>query len=281
MSGQGWRGVFMETVELSWGSRTDVGLRRRSNEDALIAEYPIFLVADGMGGHEAGGVASARALEAFRPLIGRNAVTLPEFAEAFAEAVGLVAGIEAHKAAAGTTISGVAVSNIDGVSYWLVINLGDSRTYRLADGNLEQISVDHSAVQELIDAGRLSPRDADSHPERNVITKAIGAGSKAEPDYWMIPASTGDRLLVCSDGLSRELDAEAITRVLVAEASPEAAASRLVHEALLRGGHDNVSVIVVDAVEVPANEEPTIPSADIGLEIETVPRLRVEGAEDD
>ncbi len=267
----------MSGVELAWGSRTDVGLRRKTNEDALIAEFPIFLVADGMGGHEAGGVASVRALDAFRPMVGRDAVSLQECSQAFAEAVGLVAGIESSKAAAGTTISGVTVSEHDGVTYWLVINIGDSRTYRLIDGELEQISVDHSAVQELIDAGKISPLEAERHPERNVITKAVGAGSVAEPDYWLIPASTGDRLLICSDGLSKELSAGEITRVLVEEPSPLTAADRLVHEALLRGGHDNVSVIVVDAVTLPDDEEPTIPSFDYGVEVETVPRVAIQG----
>jgi protein phosphatase len=265
-------------VELAWGSRSDVGLRRKANEDALIAEFPIFLVADGMGGHQAGGVASERALEAFRPLVGRDAVSLSEFAEAFTQAVGLVAGIDSPQAAAGTTISGIAVSEHDGITYWLVINIGDSRTYRLVDGELEQISVDHSAVQELIDAGKISPLEAERHPERNVITKAVGAGSRAEPDYWLIPASTDDRLLICSDGLSKELTATEITRVLAEEASPVTAADRLVHEALLHGGHDNVSVIVVDAVALSDNEEPTVPSIDINVDVETVPRLTIQGA---
>lgn len=260
----------MTAVELVWGAQTDVGLRRTINEDALIADFPVFLVADGMGGHEAGGEASERALEAFRPLVGRQAVTPAEFAEAFHEAVGMVAGIEARKAAAGTTISGVAVSDHEGVTYWLVINLGDSRTYRLVDGELEQISVDHSAVQELIDAGRISPGEAATHPERNVITKAIGAGSRAEPDYWLIPAGTADRLLICSDGLSKELAASAISRVLREEVVPQAAADRLVQEALLHGGSDNVTVIVVDAVNIPQSEEATIPS--LHIELDTVPR---------
>lgn len=266
-------------VRLHWGSRTDRGLHRRTNEDSLIADYPLFLVADGMGGHEAGDIASGRALDAFRPLIGRDSVSLDEVVEAFHDAVRLVSQIEAEKTSAGTTISGVAVSDRDGVSHWLVMNIGDSRTYRLREGELEQISVDHSAVQELIDAGRLAPADAERHPERHIITKAVGAGSRAEPDYWLIPASVGDRLLICSDGLSKELDADHISAALREESSPEIAATRLVDEALLAGGHDNVSVIVVDAAAVEGEEYPTARLD--ALEPDTVPRSEnAEGAVD-
>ncbi|MGB7963856.1 MAG: hypothetical protein WCF12_12995, partial [Propionicimonas sp.] len=187
-----------------------------------------------------------------------------------------VAGIASGQAPAGTTISGVAVSEHDGTSYWLVMNIGDSRTYLLADGALEQISVDHSAVQELIDEGRLAAADAERHPERHVITKAVGAGSHAEPDYWLIPAGRGDRLLVCSDGLSKEVSFELIQRVLSEESDPDAAAARLVQEALLHGGRDNVSVIIVDALSVLEGESQTVPSAIPEADEDTIPRAPTE-----
>lgn len=270
------------SIQLAWGARTDVGLRRKVNEDTLIAEFPLFLVADGMGGHEAGDVASVRALDAFRHLIGRPTVSLDEVHAAFRAAARDVAGIEAVRAA-GTTISGVAVSEQDGTAYWLVINIGDSRTYRLTGGRLEQISVDHSAVQELLDQGRLRPQDAETHAERHVITKAVGAGSRAEPDYWMLPVRTGDRLLVCSDGLSREVGFESLQDVLSHELTPDAAAVRLVHEALLHGGRDNVTVIVVDAVRVAdaatEDEFPTVPSGLDEVEVDTVPREEIDQSE--
>lgn len=270
----------MTDIQLTWGSRTDTGLRRKVNEDALIADFPIFLVADGMGGHDAGDEASELALGAFRRFVGRPSVELGEFAAAFGEAVKLVGTISTGVAAAGTTISGVAVSEHGGATYWLVINIGDSRTYRLSGGELEQISVDHSAVQELIDAGRLLPSEAERHPERHVITKAVGAGSRAEPDYWLIPARTGDRLLVCSDGLSKELTADQIARVLLSEFDADAAATRLVHEALLHGGKDNVTVIVVDAQSIPDDDFETLPGLD-QLDVDTVPRQpTTEGAID-
>ena len=263
----------MTDIQLTWGARSDIGLRRRANEDALIAEFPVFLVADGMGGHDAGDVASESALSAFRPLVGRSAVSIQEVDAAFRAAVRAVETIEAHKASAGTTISGVAVSEHDGVCYWLVINIGDSRTYRLSGGALEQISVDHSAVQELIDAGQISPDDAERHPERHVITKAVGAGSRAEPDYWLIPAGAGDRLLICSDGLSKEVGSQEIAQALREELSPEVAADRLVRQALLHGGRDNVTVIVIDAYGALGDDFPTEPNVTRDdLDHDTIPR---------
>ncbi|WP_425561527.1 PP2C family protein-serine/threonine phosphatase, partial [Microbacterium terrae] len=134
--------------------------------------------------------------------------------------------------------------------YWLVINLGDSRTYRLSGGELEQVSVDHSVVQELVDSGQLDAAAAGRDSRRNVITRAIGGGSDAEPDYWLLPAERGDRLLICSDGLSSELDSPAIHAIVTAESDPGSAARRLVHEAMVCGGRDNITAIVVDAVWV-------------------------------
>lgn len=242
------------TVHFTWGSSTDQGQKRPINEDSHLSAFPLFLVADGMGGHSAGEIASATALAAFDPLIGRTSVSMDDLAAAFAAAVSDVDSIESTEFAAGTTLTGVGVSEHAGVTYWLVINLGDSRTYRLSGEGLEQVSVDHSAVQELVDAGTLSPAEAGSHPNRNVITKAIGAGSHAVPDFWLLPASVGDRILICSDGLTRELADDRIELVLREESSPQIAAMRLVHEALLHGGRDNVTVVVVDAVSIRSSE---------------------------
>lgn len=234
-------------IDLVWGAHSDRGRRRPLNEDSYLAEPPLFFVADGMGGHTAGDRASAAAIDALAELRGLPLVALEDMERAFARAVQQVSGISAGADAAGTTISGVAVSEQGGEAYWLVVNIGDSRTYRLAAGVLEQISVDHSEVQELVDRGEITSAEAERHPRRNVITKAVGAGSYDEPDYWLIPISQGDRMVVCSDGLSKELDATRLTQVLTEETAPQAAATRLVHEALLHGGRDNVTVIVVDA----------------------------------
>ncbi|MGX1933249.1 PP2C family protein-serine/threonine phosphatase [Microbacterium resistens] len=240
-------------VVVSVGAATHTGLRRRLNEDSFLAQAPLFLVADGMGGHQAGDVASAAVIDVFRPLAGRAVLTVDDVGFAVARARSAVEAIAGDGASrAGTTLSGVAITAVDGVGYWLAVNIGDSRTYRLAEGRLEQISVDHSVVQELIDAGELLSADAQRDRRRNIITRALGAGSDGEADYWMIPAEAGDRLLVCSDGLSSEVPDALIHDVLRRSEDAQAAADRLIALALERGGRDNVTAIVIDAVHVSA-----------------------------
>lgn len=257
--------------ELSWGGSTDRGLRRAVNEDAYIAEAPIFFVADGMGGHEAGAEASRVALDGFRGLVGRPSVTVAEIETAYRDAVRGVASIDSDRFAAGTTLAGVAVCHDAGGTYWLVLNIGDSRTYRWARGALEQVSVDHSAVQLLLERGEIALDEAESHPQRNVVTRAVGAGSTGLPDYWMLPAAEGDRVLVCSDGLTKELRDDEIAAVLREEPSAAVAARRLVQESLTRGGRDNVTAVVVDAHRVVGfDDDPTSPGVDVSDD--TTPR---------
>lgn len=238
-------------ITVAHGAATDTGLRRALNEDSYLAAAPLFLVADGMGGHDAGEIASATVIDEFERLAGRPSVGVDDLRDALGRARDRIEALPVgHGAGAGTTLSGVAIADVAGEGYWLTLNLGDSRTYRMSDGHLEQISVDHSVVQELVDSGELDPRDAPLDSRRNVITRALGAGSDAEADFWMIPAEVGDRILVCSDGLSGELDEARILVILRAEPHPQAAATRLVHEAILHGGRDNITAIVVDAVTV-------------------------------
>lgn len=252
----------MPELQLVWGASTDRGLRRAENEDSFVAAAPVFLVADGMGGHASGALASRRALDAFTDLVGRASVAIDDIERAFRDAVVAVHALEGPAAAPGTTLSGAIVCSQNGQDYWLVLNVGDSRTYRRGDAGLQQVSVDHSAVQELIDRGELDAADAERHPHRNVVTRAVGAGSEGTPDYWLLPIEPGDRLLVCSDGLTKEVDQVRIAAALEAEASPQAAATRLVHEALVHGGRDNVTVLVVDAHgAVEDSDEATIPRA--------------------
>lgn len=266
-------------IELAWGAHSDRGLRRALNEDSCLAQPPLFLVADGMGGHASGDKASAAAIGAFAELSGHLSVSLEDIEQAFARAVRDVTGID-ERGDAGTTISGVAVSEQDGGTYWIVLNIGDSRTYRFADGVLEQISVDHSEVQELVERGELSVAEAERHPRRNVITKAVGAGSSDVPDYWLLPVADRDRILVCSDGLSKELTSTQLAGVLAEEASAQGAAVRLVHEALIHGGRDNITAVVVDALRT--DEADDDDTASYSLDEVTVPRPVVgeEGAGD-
>jgi PPM family protein phosphatase len=238
-------------ITVAAGAATDTGLRRRINEDSHLAASPLFLVADGMGGHQAGEIASAAVIAEFTTLVGRDSLSIDDVQESLRRARRRVEELPAGAGAgAGTTLSGVVVADVEGEGYWLAINLGDSRTYRLSEGEFEQISVDHSVVQELVDAGQLDRDAASRDARRNVITRAIGAGSDGEADFWLIPAEAGDRILVCSDGLSGELEEPRLDAILRGEKDPQAAATRLVHEAMLHGGRDNITAIVVDAVVV-------------------------------
>jgi len=259
-------------IEVAYGAATDPGLKRALNEDAMLAVAPIFLVADGMGGYDAGEVASATVVDEFSSLAGRPSLDMEDVKAAFIRARGRVDSLPADEGSApGTTLTGVAIAEHGGCGYWLVFNVGDSRTYRLANGNLEQISVDHSVVQELIEEGSLSEAAARVDRRRNVVTRAIGAGDMGEPDYWLLPAATGDRLLVCSDGLPGELTDDQIRAVMLDESSPQAAATRLIHEAMVLGARDNVTAIVVDAVAVHM-----APDEVAGTDDDTVPRERRE-----
>ncbi|MDR2373216.1 MAG: protein phosphatase 2C domain-containing protein [Bifidobacteriaceae bacterium] len=231
---------------------TDIGRVRFANEDAVFAADPVYVVADGMGGHAGGRLASAAAVAALAALT-RQAAPLgqDQVRAALGDAQGAVRRLaeRGQRRAAGTTISGAVVISQDGQAQWLIVNLGDSRTYRFADGVLEQLTVDHSEVQELVDAGRISPAQARSHPRRHVVTRALGAGVDFEPDCRLEPLRAGDRLLVCSDGLTGEVDDRRIERLLAAWRDPSQAARALVDEALRLGGADNVSVVVADVID--------------------------------
>lgn len=253
----------MSPITVRFGAATHAGLRRAMNEDAFLAAEPLFLVADGMGGHDAGDRASAAVVEEFGALVGRSSIDIDDIRRSLRRARARVGAIDSAVRAAGTTLTGAVISHVGSTGYWLALNVGDSRTYRYAHGALEQISVDHSVVQELIDAGALDDAAAAVDRRRNEITRAIGAGSDGEADFWMVPAEAGDRMLVCSDGLSGELDAARIAGILSGEADPQEAATRLVHEALVHGGRDNITAIVVDALAV-AGEEDAFDTAPMG-----------------
>jgi len=262
----------MTPIVVESGAATDVGARRTLNEDSHLAAAPVFLVADGMGGHDAGEIASSTALRAFEPFVGRASLTVDEARDAFDLARRSVDALSAaRERGAGTTFAGVIVTHVDGAGYWLAINLGDSRVYRLRDGRLQQISVDHSVVQELLDSGEITAEEAARDRRRNVITRAMGAGSDAQADFWMLPAARGDRMLICSDGMSNELSADRIATILRIEVSPQSAAARLVQEALMHGGRDNITAVVVDAIAVASAVDSD------GIEEDTRPREAVAG----
>lgn len=239
------------TIRVISASATHVGHVRATNEDSLLDASPIFLVADGMGGHNAGEVASAIAVEEFERLTVQQNVTVEQLGDALRTAAQRIADLGGDsQLGAGTTVAVVATMVLDGIGYWVVMNLGDSRVYRLSGEIFEQVSVDHSVVQELMDRGELTPQEARVHPYRHMVTRALGAGPDSEPDYWLIPAEVGDRMLVCSDGLTGEVDDATIERILRSHQDVRTICGDLVRLALDGGGRDNVTVVVVEAVEV-------------------------------
>ena len=241
--------VEMASITLSFFAQTDPGLKRTANEDSYLAQSPVFLVADGMGGYEAGDRASAAVVEAFRDNVhGPGFPTLDDVRDALVQAdAGVAAVASGTKRGAGSTVTGVVLVDHEDAPHWLVFNVGDSRVYRHDDGDLEQLTTDHSLGQELIDRGELSRDDLNTFGERNVITRAIGAADSTA-DSWLMPVTNGERLLVCSDGLHSELEDEAIRAILTMSGGPESAAGALVQRAKLNGGRDNVTVIVIDVL---------------------------------
>lgn len=265
----------LDLLDIRCGEATHVGRVRHLNEDSALAAWPVYVVADGMGGHRAGDVASATAVRVLSRLVGRD-VTPAAVRDVVLEARHQVRALTSDDGLdAGTTLTGAVVVVQEDEPYWLVLNVGDSRTYLLVDGEMEQVSVDHSEVQELVESGELDPAKAARYARRHVVTRALGAGADFDVDYWLLPIGVADRLLVCSDGLTGELSDDEIRGLLVAEASAQDAADRLVGLAVERGGHDNVTVLVVDA-SYDGRDEPTVPRVEPALPDEpdtsTVPR---------
>jgi serine/threonine protein phosphatase PrpC len=236
-------------ITLNWGTASDTGLVRQRNEDSLLAALPVFAVADGMGGHAAGDVASALTIGLLRELTTHAPLSADELKNAIEAANNAVISKSSSSEAMrgmGTTLVGIALVGGEGDERWMAFNVGDSRLYRLADGSLTQVSRDHSEVQELLDEGAISESEARRSPVRNVVTRAIGTSETLDVDYWMLDPEPGERFMICSDGLTSELTEDQMIVTLLESPDPAMAANRLVEQALAAGGHDNVSVIVVD-----------------------------------
>lgn len=277
----GERARAVSGLRLGVGFGTDRGLRRELNEDSFIATDPIFAVADGMGGHEAGEVASRECIS----VLGRQSVlaagsrsaTAVDLQQALRQADQRIRDVS--NARAGTTVSGVVLVEERGVPYWLVFNVGDSRTYLLSQGSFGQVSVDHSEVQELVDAGFITAAEALVHPRRHVVTRALGTGSDTEADFWLIPVEEGDRVMVCSDGLTGEVSDDHIHRALSTLRHPQDAVDALIQSALRSGGRDNVTVVIVDASNVAGSPSETTRGSHGSAAEDTLPRLEAEPAE--
>jgi protein phosphatase len=242
-------GTSYSMIALNWGTASDTGLVRQRNEDSLLAALPVFAVADGMGGHAAGDVASALTIGLLRELTTHAPLSADELKNAIEAANNAVISKSSSSEAMrgmGTTLVGIALVGGEGDERWMAFNVGDSRLYRLADGSLTQVSRDHSEVQELLDEGAISESEARRSPVRNVVTRAIGTSETLDVDYWMLDPEPGERFMICSDGLTSELTKDQMIVTLLESPDPAMAANRLVEQALAAGGHDNVSVIVVD-----------------------------------
>jgi len=228
---------------------TDTGRQRRANEDSLLARAPLFVVADGMGGAQAGEVASRIAVESFRPGLRDDA--RPEDGLA---SLALAANARIHElshssvehAGMGTTLTAVYVGEDDIV----VAHVGDSRAYCLRDGQLLRLTDDHSLVDELMRQGRLTPEEAVEHPQRSVITRALGPEGTVEVDTRTFHARAGDVYLLCSDGLTTMLSEEQILALLLANRGLHAAGEALVAAANDAGGRDNITVLLLRLEEV-------------------------------
>jgi PPM family protein phosphatase len=240
-------------MRLVFAAATDVGRMRKNNEDSYLSSQPVAAVADGMGGHSAGEVASAIAIEELAALGSRGPWENETAATDDLKQAILRANRRIRETAAGDRkLNGMGttlVALLEDGDMVHVANVGDSRGYLLRQGELSQVTVDHSLVQELVDDGRLSPEDAERHPQRSVITRALGIDPEVEFDLFTYKLQVGDRLLLCSDGLSDVVEPAQIRNVLLRVRNSQQAARKLVTVANEQGGPDNITVIVVDAVD--------------------------------
>jgi PPM family protein phosphatase len=231
-------------MKLRTVSRTDIGRVRDNNEDAVVSSDHLAAVADGMGGHPGGEVASAVAVALVQAAFtGRSLDELQAAVRAANRAIWDRAGASAELEGMGTT---VCAAGLTGDGSLVVANVGDSRACVLRNGSLTQLTDDHSVTAELVRRGELSEQEALDHPHRGILTRALGVGPDVELDSAAHPAVEGDRLLVCTDGLSNEVPNDEIASLMAATEDLQATADALVELALSRGGHDNVAVVVAE-----------------------------------
>ena len=237
---------------LRWGGATHVGRVRSTNDDNYMArdDVGLWAVADGMGGHQGGDVASAIACEALgRSFADHTVDGLIEAIEQANQAVYETATGDPELTGMGTTVVALAVVTHEDDDVLAIANVGDSRCYRYADGELDQLTTDHSLVADLVREGSLSPEEAAVHPQRNIVTRVLGVYDNVPVDVFAVDPRHGDRYLLCSDGLFNEVPEEGIADVLRRWPDPAGAADELVRLAVNGGGRDNVTVVVVDVVD--------------------------------
>ena len=232
---------MMKTM-IRWAYQTDVGMVRRANQDAVMSNGNLFVVADGMGGHQGGEVASGITTEHFLDL--GEVATVEQLEQAVIDANTKIrerGAAEKGLDGMGTTVVAIAVlptNEPGGPLHLAAANVGDSRLYLLENETLRQVSIDHSLVEELVRAGQLTEHEALRHPQRNVVTRALGADSNVDVDTWVLRAQVGQRYLLCSDGLVNEVPNGEVSKVLANTADPQEAVGILVDKANEAGGRD-------------------------------------------
>ena len=241
-------------------AKTDVGRVRQGNEDSYLVQDPLFAVADGMGGHLGGEVASATAVETITSGTERSMPRDPSDLAALVRAANAAIWEKSKDdpdlRGMGTTCTLAMIE--DGSLH--IAHVGDSRAYLLRSGNLEQVTEDHTLVSRMVQEGRISAEEAERHPQRSIITRALGADSDVSVDEITVALSEGDRILLCSDGLTSMIDAGTVHDVLERQSNLEAAVDELVELALDAGGEDNVTVVLIDVVEDGAERPAAAPA---------------------
>jgi protein phosphatase len=245
-------------VRLASGSATHTGLVRGNNEDSYLVddEHVLFAIADGMGGHRGGEVASRTAIEALRAAVASGLPVHDAIVRANTAVLERAAN-DADLTGMGTTMTALVVA---GGRQVLVGHVGDSRAYLLHDGALRRITDDHSLVEELVREGRLTEEQAESHPRRSIVTRALGVDTDVQVDLFTIEVAAGDRILLCSDGLTTMVRDRDVERLARSEPDPQRTAEVLVDAANRAGGEDNTSVVVIDVLEV---DPATAPDPDL------------------
>jgi len=229
------------SVPLRFGASSNIGLVRKKQDDSSLQQSPLFVVADGMGGHAGGDVASRIAIETLAQKVSEEEGALSAAVRDANRSIYEEAGKDPSLKGMGTTVTAM-YANEDSVQ---IVHVGDSRAYLLRDG-LSQLTRDHTYVGRLVSQGRISPEDADHHPQRSYLERALGIGADVEVDVDVFDVMPGDRILLCSDGLHSMIDDLAIEQILSSIDDPQEASDRLCEEAVNAGGHDNVTTIVVD-----------------------------------
>jgi len=261
----------LRAAHTTW--RTDTGRQRRGNEDSAFARAPLFVIADGMGGARAGEVASQMAVEAFQnefPEQGTPEERLADVAQVANRRIYEISRSEHERAGMGTTLTAVYVDE----GRLAVAHVGDSRAYLFRDGELGLLTQDHTLVGELVKRGKLTEEQAAEHPQRSIITRALGIDAEVEVDTWSYNARAGDTVLLCSDGLTSMISEEQIIAVLSTESDLATAADRLIDEANEAGGRDNITVILFTLEEVEGGDAPADDPTVIGMS----PASSAEGA---